>query len=627
VTADAKAHTKTFHWRQDIPHASYLIALAAGPYVVLHDKAGSVPLEYWVYPGQEADARASFAKTADMVQWFSSKIGYPYAWEKYAQVLIRDFIEGGMENSSCTFLTDNGSVYDARERIDRSPNSLIAHELAHQWWGDVVTARDWRHLWLNESFASYFDPLWHEHDLGREEFDYQMYRAQEDGINSDKHAGRKPIVSVGSYGANLYPRGASVLHMLRFVLGDSLFWRSLNRYIVVHQHTPVETNDLIRRIQDATGQNLTWFFDQWVYKAGYPIFDLTSAWSDSARTLALTVRQVQTQDSLTGIFRTPAEIELTLPEGKTLVTVTLASADTTIRIPSASRPTAVVFDPANWLLKEVHWSKPAAEWEYLAGHAGNPVERIRALQAIAGLPGGVRSLPVVAAIAHSDDFWAVRREALVTISKFDSLSSSDSSRVIQAFIDASRDAKPSVRSLSISNLGKFRGGPVREAVRAALLDSSISAASAALRSLAKVDSANAAAPLLARLKDAHEYPAIAGAALSALAGVDTSAAYAYALGHAGRGTEGEIRWPAINLLARFGRERKDARAVFVRMINEPRSWYRSWAIRKLGDIGTAEELEGLSAVASQVTDPDSKTAGESIDRIKKRIEGGSKEEH
>jgi len=140
----------------------------------------------------------------------------------------------------------------------------------------VVTCKDWQHVWLNESFASYFDPLYHEETLGKDHFAFTMYEAQKAGINTDKALGRKPIVSAGSFTTNLYPRGASVLHMLRFQLGEELFWRAINHYITKHQFSSVETNDLKVAIEEATGQNLYWFFDQWMYRAGYPQFAVSS---------------------------------------------------------------------------------------------------------------------------------------------------------------------------------------------------------------------------------------------------------------------------------------------------------------------------------------------------------------
>ena len=165
-TEDKTRRTRTFHWRQSQPHAAYLIMLAAGEYTVLRETAESVPLEYYVYPWHVEDAKVCFRETPAMLRFFNEKIGVKYPWEKYAQVLCSDFVVGGMENTSATTLMDESTVYDARARVDGLPTSLIAHELAHQWWGDLVTCVDWRHLWLNERFASYFDQLYHEHARG-----------------------------------------------------------------------------------------------------------------------------------------------------------------------------------------------------------------------------------------------------------------------------------------------------------------------------------------------------------------------------------------------------------------------------------------------------------------------------
>ena len=179
--------------------------------------------------------------------------------------------------------------------------------------------------------------------------------AQQAGIHTDRILGRKPIVSVGSFQANVYPRGASVLHMLRFVLGDDLFWRAMRHYIEKNQFTSVETNDLKNAIEEATGQNLYWFFDQWVYKAGHPIFDVSYAYNDSLRSLLLTVKQTQTMDSLTGIFRTPVDVEVVTPKGSSVHRIVIAKQESTYTIPAPERPKLVLFDKDDWILKEVNY--------------------------------------------------------------------------------------------------------------------------------------------------------------------------------------------------------------------------------------------------------------------------------
>ncbi len=408
VKENKRERTKTFRWREDKPHTSYHIMLAAGRYAILKDHVGRLPVEYYVYPQDTADARECFKETPRMIAFFDDKIGFKYPWEKYAQIILSDFMYGGMENASATTLLDYSAVYDSRERMDNPTTSLIAHELAHQWWGDVVTCKDWRHLWLNESFASYFDLLYHEYSLGRDEFDYRVLGSQQAGIRVDSTLGRKPIVSVGSYIENVYPRGAAVLHMLRFVLGDQLFWRAMNHYITKYQFQPVETNDLKNAIEEATGQNLYWFFDEWVYKAGHPVFAVSYRWSDSAKAVFLTVKQEQTLDSLTAVFHTPVEIEVTYPEGKSTQRVTILSKDTTFVLPSPRKPQLVIFDKGGWLIKELKFEKSPEEWRYQAEQATNPVDRIQAIQEMTKLSSKEECVPLLASLSLHDPFWGVR---------------------------------------------------------------------------------------------------------------------------------------------------------------------------------------------------------------------------
>ncbi|HTY59406.1 MAG TPA: M1 family metallopeptidase [Bacteroidota bacterium] len=618
VMEDKAKNTKTFHWREDIPHASYLISLAAGNYAILKDRAGDIPLEYYVYPGQTADAGICFAATPDMVRWFSEKIGYKYPWEKYAQVLIHDFIEGGMENVSATSLADDATVYDARARVDESPTSLIAHELAHQWWGDVVTCRDWRHLWLNESFASYFDPLWHEHALGKDEFDYTMFNAQRSGINADKRLGRKPIVSVGSYGDNIYPRGASVLHMLRFVLGDKLFWRALHHYIMKYQHTPVETADLTTAIEEATGQNLYWFFDEWVYKAGYPVFDLSYAWNDSARSIALHVRQTQKTDSLTAVFRMPVDVEVTTPGGAFTRRVNILTGDTILTLPADAQPRLVIFDKGNWLLKEMKWTKTQEEWFYQAEHAANPVDRLLAVREISGMHSGTQSLSLLAGIALKDPFWAVRREAVDALEKFDSLDTGGKRELTAALMAAAADRKPDVRAAAVTQLGLCRGDTVSMSLRGALRDSSYRVVAAALRSIAKVDSASARDILLAYMDVPSHRNVIASSALRSLATVDSAGALDLALLKGRSGQPTEMRFASLGILGRYGKGKEDVLRLLESIALERQSFVRSFAIRILGDIGNAQVLPLLENIAADGKDRSADAAKASAQKIRKR---------
>ncbi len=184
-------HTRTFHWRHDVPHSSYLMSLAAGEFVEIRDFAGNTPVTYYCRAGREDDARRAFGNTPRMIQFFEKAIGVPYPYAKYAQVAVADFIFGGMENTSATTQTAD-TLHDARAHLDFSSDPLVAHELAHQWWGDLLTCRDWSHAWLNEGFATYFEALWCEEDKGADEFAWNLRQDRMAIIDEDSRSYRRP---------------------------------------------------------------------------------------------------------------------------------------------------------------------------------------------------------------------------------------------------------------------------------------------------------------------------------------------------------------------------------------------------------------------------------------------------
>ena len=620
VQEDRQHQLTTYHWKQSKPHASYLVMLAIGEYAVLKDSVGHLPLEYYVYRGQEEDARVCFSSTPDVMRFFSTTTGVPFPWDKYAQVLIHDFMVGGMENTSACSLLDHITVYDARQRTDHSSTSLIAHELAHQWWGDLVTCKDWRHLWLNESFASYFDLLYHEHLLGRDEFDLSVYEAQLAGVNADKTLGRKPIVSVGSYGVNVYPRGAAVLHMLRFVLGDSLFYRSLHHYLTKHQFGVVETNDLKIAVEEATGQNLYWFFDQWVYRAGHPVFDVSSSWDDTAKTVLLHIAQTQTLDSLTGIFRTPVDIEITTANGQTVHRIELASKDTVVALPSSARPRLVIFDRGNWILKELHVDKTDAEWLTQLAEARNPADRFRALREIGSMPRNEKFIPAVIDRALHDPMARVRREAVTMLGLMADEQDTAWARVKTAIVAAAHDAKAVVRSAAIPLLTDSTDAEVRKTLYGALEDSSYTVVAQSLRALAKADPRGCRHEIARHLGMPSHEEIVATAALESLANVDSSTGIAAAEECLRYGTPTQLRGTALWILRRFVRTGTVPESTLYPLTTDRNTSLRTNAVRILGELGSSAALPLLERVAADSKNPSAEDARKGIELIKKRMD-------
>ncbi|MEX2372435.1 MAG: M1 family metallopeptidase, partial [Dehalococcoidia bacterium] len=315
VQEDRRRKTRTFHWKQTLPHPAYLITLCAAEFDVVQEQADGVPVTYYGQPGSSEDLVRAFGRTPKMVEFFSEKIGVPYPWAKYATVAVHDFIFGGMENTSATTMTDT-LLHDERAHPDYVENadSITAHELAHQWFGDLLTCREWSHGWLNESFATYFDCLFVEHHQGWDAFRYAVTRNGQIYLEEDS-AYRRPMVQnvfnepIDVFDRHLYERGSVVLDMLRNRLGDDLWWRAINHYVSKHREDAVLTPDLQRAIEESTGYNLDGFFQQWVWKAGHPEFKAAYAW-DAQRGLAtVTVEQTQQPDDLlTSVYEVPLEI-------------------------------------------------------------------------------------------------------------------------------------------------------------------------------------------------------------------------------------------------------------------------------------------------------------------------------
>jgi aminopeptidase N len=616
VRENKKEGTKTFYWKSSRPMVSYLVMLAIGEYAVLKDSLGKLPVLYYAYPDQVEDARYCFRETPDMIRVFSGKIGFPYAWEKYAQVLLHDFIEGGMENASATSLMDNYTVYGIRRRLDESPTSLIAHELAHQWWGDVVTCKDWRHLWLNEGFASYMDPIYFEERYGQDEFDLAMYNNQRSAIGTDKNQGRKPIVSVGSYGGNVYSRGSEVLHMLRSQIGDRLFWKSIHNYITDHQFTPVETNDFKRSVEEATGLNLYWFFDQWVYRTGYPVYIVSYKWNEGA--LQLSVAQGQRRDSLTTTFAAAVDIRVITPSANKVTRLQLFGPDTTVTIAADAKPQCVIFDDGNILLKELRFDKPQADWEFQAEHAPHAVDRMSAVIQLAEDTTANRPLALFGKIAGGDPFHAVRLEAVKAIAG--TRAGAADPQVEQFLVVATRDAKSAVRAAAITGLKRFKSEATLAALRKGLQDSSYFVMTASLRALAVADSAHLLTWLPPFLSVPSSHDMVAGAALGLLVRADTVSGLEAARQRMFSGYEDGTRMVAMGIVGRAFDRVPGAEQMFLGLLHDRKRIVKLHAISILGQHGDAAALPALESLGAAGTDDIALSAQKNVERIKKRLE-------
>jgi aminopeptidase N len=347
--------TRTFHWKMTQPHSTYLLSLAGGEMDVVRDTWQGVDLFYCVPKGEGHLIPASFGDTKDMLTFFSNRFGVKYAWPKYAQDAMFDF-GGGMENVSATTLGE-GSLVDPRNGV-RPMASLNSHELAHQWFGDLITTKDWGHVWLNEGFATFCEQIYIEHSRGKDYYDREREGALQSYFNE---AGRykRPIATQyypnpdAMFDSHTYPKGGLVLHMLRRELGDTDFFNALGYYLRKHGYKNVDTNDLVRAIAESTGRNMQPFFEQWVYKLGHPTIGYSWTYDEATKNVVIDVTQSQDTKDGTPIYsiNMPYALLSGGSSGQRVIGTALVDKESQqIRIPAAQKPEAVLLDPGHDIL-------------------------------------------------------------------------------------------------------------------------------------------------------------------------------------------------------------------------------------------------------------------------------------
>ncbi len=388
-TQPGPGNTVTYHWKMDIPFVSYLISLAVADFSVYHDKVGDLPVDYYVArPVNEATARRFMGKTPHMIAFFNRVIGRPYPYNKYAQVCVPEF-GGGMENITATTMTDQ-VLHDEIAELEDNADGLVSHELAHQWFGDLLTCKDWSHLWLNEGFASYFGPLFSEYDRGEDFFRIEMNQVLQGYLGGDREY-RRPIVepryeaSDDMFDGMTYNKGACVLHMLRGLVGDEAWWKGIRRYVAEHQLQVVETDDFRKAMEAASGKDLKWFFSQWVNKAGHPELKVRWRYEDDDKTVRIKIEQTQKVDEQTPLFRLPTTVEIAEDAGRVrTIPIVIDGASQELIIPTAARPRMVQIDPQGWLIKQLDFEKSDAENIFQLEHASCVLGRLDAARALAG---------------------------------------------------------------------------------------------------------------------------------------------------------------------------------------------------------------------------------------------------
>ena len=592
---------RTYHWRQDVPHVNYLIALAAAEFEVHEEAWDGVPLQYYVPKGMMKFVPLAFQETKHMMGFFSRVTGVRYPYPKYAQVVVERFTFGGMENTSMTTLIET-CLHDEHARPNYESEGLVSHELAHQWFGDYVTMKAWPHIWLNEGFADYFEQLWFEDRFGKDEFQVRMMVNEADGyLNEDAISYRRPIVTnkfelpEDMFDAHTYQKGACVLHMLRYVLGDALWWKAIRHYVKKHGQQNVETNDFKIAIEEATGKSLDWFFNEWVYKAGHPEFEVSWSYDAAAKLVAVTVKQKQEVKDLTPLFRMPVEIYVANGTATRTEKVEVREKEHVFHIPFKVRPEFVAFDPENWLLKKVTFEKGKEELIAQATKAPTIAARIQACEGLAKFLHDDTVLDALTRLLTKDRFWGVRRGAAKALGEVGTPEARD---VLVGSGLKQEDGR--VRRAVAEALGKFRedDDAFRALVNVYTKDPKYYVAGGAATAIAQTHHAKAFEAITKGMDRPSHAHVITRLALSGLAtlrdprGVEVGSRYAR------RGQFVFVRTAAIEMLGRLGDfhedRRQEIREILVPLLRDPDLHVRnatSAALATNGDPAAIGELQ------------------------------------
>jgi aminopeptidase N len=347
--------TSTFHYSMPVPHSIYLLSFVIGKYSKVEDKYNEIPLGYYVYPGTENIVPVAFGKTKDMIRVFEELTGVKYPYNKYDQTIVAGFTFGGMENITATTMADT-EIFLANLAIARSGvEDLVSHELSHSWFGDLVTCKNWAELWLNEGFATFMEAAYREKTYGRANYmlkvrsDADTFLA-DDAVNPNRNAlfnqNAGNVAALFDRPATIYNKGGAVLHTLREEVGDAAFWKAVNIYLTRNKVANVESTDLKGAMEEASGRDLDWFFAQWVYHGGHPKLEVNQVYDPRAKTLRLTVTQVQKPDKITpAVFRLPMTVDVRTANGPASQKIDLAKRSETIAIKVDGRPLSVKLDP------------------------------------------------------------------------------------------------------------------------------------------------------------------------------------------------------------------------------------------------------------------------------------------
>ncbi|MCG8310382.1 MAG: M1 family metallopeptidase [Cytophagales bacterium] len=471
--------TRTDYWSMDQPHAPYLFMMAVGEFAVVEDDWNGKTVDYYIEPAYEPFARDIFGNTPEMMTYFSEVLGYPFPWNKYSQVIVRDFVSGAMENTSASVFMEDLNV-DSRELLDYNWDDIIAHELFHQWFGNLVTCESWANLPLNESFATYGEYLWTHHKYGADEAEYHLYAELENYLNEAENKQEDLIryyyrEDDEMFDNHSYAKGGLILHMLRDYLGDEAFFQSLKYYLKSHEFGKTEVHDLRLAFEHISGEDLNWFFNQWFLAAGHPKLKIEEVYENDV--FIVKVWQEQDIDAYP-VYKLPLTLDLWEDGRKTQYLIEVDKPYQEFEFGDVSSTELVLVDSEYMLVGEKQHTKSPRQLQYqFSNYDGNVRARLEALEYFLQSPHDSIS-KIVIAEALTDPFWAIREEALFVFENDSTDFFLDHENVIKDM--ARKDPNPLVKAGAISVLASKERSAYLDIFRSQLNDSSYSVVGQAL---------------------------------------------------------------------------------------------------------------------------------------------------
>jgi aminopeptidase N len=478
--------TRTDTWKQDVPHSPYLTMIAAGNFDVVKDKWRGMEVSYYMEPEYAKYARLIFGKTPEMIEFFSKKTGVDYPWDKYSQIVVRDFVSGAMENTSAVTFYDAMNMTD-REYLDQPNEDIVSHELFHHWFGDMVTCESWPNIPLNEGFATYGQYLWDEYKYGREVAD----RGAQNDLNLYLASSNNQVDLVRfkledreeMFDANSYQKGGRIIHMLRKYLGDDAFFAGIKLYLETNKFKSVEIHQLRLAFEEVSGEDLNWFFNQWFLASGHAILTIDYSY-DEAGKAKVTIRQQQNFDK-TPLYKLPLDVDIYENGKLRRERITMTKVEETFEFTVSSKPDLINVDAEKMLVGVKKDNHTKEEWIYMYNHAPLYMDRYEALD---GMDKWKEDEQVQQTIikALGDRSRSIRAQA---ISKAKNLSADNKEKIYNTMLTlAEKDPKSSVRYRAVAFIStQYESKDNMDLFRRATTDSAYSVVSAALKAITKKD--------------------------------------------------------------------------------------------------------------------------------------------